>query len=143
MDPFKLLKAARSRAKASITRLLRASQDPRAGSRWELDELQVSLERLNIVWKEFKSISDQMVLFDEEEVGPAIDNERYEDKYLQASTLFRNLIRTCEESQENEREGNHFRQPGNPDEAASMASGVGNLVRFLEQQQQLNERLAE
>jgi len=47
----------------------------RAGSKWELDELQVSLERLNIVWKEFESISDQMVLFDEEEgcVDPAID----------------------------------------------------------------------
>ncbi|XP_070854664.1 uncharacterized protein [Drosophila suzukii] len=147
MDQFKLLKAARSRAKASITRLLTASQDPRAGLEWELDEIQVSLERLNIVWKEFESISDQMVLFDEEEgyVDPAIDNERYEDKYLQASTLFRNLIRTCQESQENEREGNNFRQAGNPDEAASMASGVGNenLVRFLEQQQQLNERLAE
>jgi len=105
------------------------------------------LERLNIVWKEFESISDQMVLFDEEEgyVDPAIDNERYEDKYLQASTLFRNLIRTCEECPENEREGNNFRHSGNPDEAAPMASGVGNenLVRFLEQQQQLNERLAE
>ncbi|XP_070851577.1 uncharacterized protein [Drosophila suzukii] len=147
MDQFKLLKAARSRAKASITRLLTASQDPRAGSKWELDEIQVSLERLNIVWKEFESISDQMVLFDEEEgyVDPAIDNERYEDKYLQASTLFRNLIRTCEECPENEREGNNFRHSGNPDEAAPMASGVGNenLVRFLEQQQQLNERLAE
>jgi len=86
-------------------------------------------------------------LFDEEEgyVDPAIDNERYEDKYLQASTLFRNLIRTCEESQENEREGNTFRQPGNPEEAAPLSSGVGNenLVCFLEQQQQLNERLAE
>jgi len=86
-------------------------------------------------------------LFDEEEgyVDPAIDNERYEDKYLQASTLFRNLIRTCEESQENEIEGNIFRQAGSPDEAASMASGVGNasLDRFLEQQQQLNDRLAE
>ncbi|XP_070855415.1 uncharacterized protein [Drosophila suzukii] len=128
MDQFKLWKAARSRAKASITRLLTASQDPRAGSKWELDELQVSLERLNIVWKEFESISDQMVLFDEEGgyADPAIDNERYEDKYLQASTLFRNLIRTCEESQENEREGNNFRQAGNPDEAAPMASGVGN-----------------
>jgi len=105
------LKAARSRAKASITRLLTASQDPRAGSKRELDKLQVSLERLNIIWKEFESISDQMLLFDEEEgyVDPAIDNERYEDKYLQASTLFRNLIRTCEESQENEREGNNFR----------------------------------
>jgi len=55
--------------------LLTASQDPRAGSKWELDEIQVSLERLNIVWKEFESISDQMVLFDEEEgcVDPAID----------------------------------------------------------------------
>jgi len=97
MDQFKFLKAARSRAKASITRLLTASQDPRAGSKWELDELQVSLKRLNIVWKEFESISDQMVLFDEEEgyVDPAIDNERYEDKYLQTRTLFRNLIRTC------------------------------------------------
>jgi len=126
MDQFNLLKAARSRAKASITRLLTASQDPRAGSKWN--------ERPNGP-------------FDEEEgyVDPAIDNERYEDKNLQATTLFRNLIRTCEESQENEREGNNFRQPGNPDEAASMASGVGNenLVRFLEQQQQLNERLAE
>jgi len=147
MDQFKILKAARSRAKASITRLLTASQDPRARSKWELDELRVSLERLNIVWKEFESISDQMVPFDEEEgyVDPAIGNERYEEKYLQASTLFRNLIRTSEESQENEREGNNFRQAGNPDEAASMTSGVGNenLVRFLEQQQQLNERLAE
>jgi len=56
MDQFKLLKADRSCAKASITRLLTASQDPRAGSKWELDELQVSLERLNIVWKEFDSI---------------------------------------------------------------------------------------
>ncbi|XP_070854152.1 uncharacterized protein [Drosophila suzukii] len=102
---------------------------------------------LNIIWKEFESISDQMVLFDEEEgyVDPAIDNERYVDKYLQASTLFRNLIRTCEEAQENEREGNNFRHSGNPDAAAPMASGVGNenLVRFLEQQQQLNERFAE
>ncbi|XP_070854242.1 uncharacterized protein [Drosophila suzukii] len=70
MDQFELLKAARSRAKASISRLLTASQDPRAGSKWELDEIQVD---------------------------------------------------------------------------APMASGVGNenLVRFLEQQQQLNERLAE
>jgi len=147
MDQFKLLKAARSRAKASITRLLTASQDPSAGSKWEHDEIQVSLERLNIGWKEVDSISDQMAHFDEEEgyVDPAIDNERYEDKYLQASTLFRNLIRTCEESQENEREGNNFRQAGNPDETAPMALGVGteNLVRFLEQQQQLNERLAE
>jgi len=89
-----------------------------------------------------------MILFDEEEgyvFYRSIDKERYEGKYLQASTLFRNLIRTCEESQENERKGNNFRQPGNPDEAAPLASGVGNenLVRFLEQQQQLNERLAE
>jgi len=60
------LKAARSRAKASITRLLTASQDPRAGSKWELDEIKVSLERLNIVWKEFESMSDQTALFDEE-----------------------------------------------------------------------------
>jgi len=58
LDQFKLLKAARSRAKASITRLLTASQDPRAGSKWELDEQQVSLERLNIVWKELESIRD-------------------------------------------------------------------------------------
>jgi len=117
MDQLKLLKAARSRVKASITRLLTASQDPRAGSKWELDEIQVSLERLNIVWNERPNGP-----FDEEEgyVDPAIDNERYEDKNLQATTLFRNLIRTCEESQENEREGNNFRQPGNPDEAASM-----------------------
>jgi len=36
-----------------------------------------------------------MAFFDEEEgyVIPPSDNERYEDKYLQASTLFRNLIR--------------------------------------------------
>ncbi|XP_070855412.1 uncharacterized protein [Drosophila suzukii] len=33
---------------------------------------------------------------------------------------------TNKESQENEREGNNFRQAGNPDEAAPMASGVGN-----------------
>jgi len=66
MDQLKLLKAARSRAKASLTRLLTASQDPRAGSKWELDEIQVSLERLNIVWKEFEYISDQIALFDEE-----------------------------------------------------------------------------
>ncbi|XP_070854717.1 uncharacterized protein [Drosophila suzukii] len=146
MDQFKLLKAARSRAKASITRLLTASQDPRAGSKWELDELQVSLERLNIVWKEFESISDQMVLFDEEEgyVDPAIDNERYEDKYLQASTLFRtsyapvkNLRRMKVKAITSDKLA--------PDEAAPLASGVANenLVRFLEQQQQLNERLAE
>jgi len=64
--------------------------------------------------------------FDEEEgyVDPAIDNERYEDKFIQASTLFRNVIRTCEEAQENEREGNNLRHSGNPDEAAPMASGV-------------------
>jgi len=67
-----------------------------------------------------------MALFDEEEgyEDPAIYNERYEDNYLQASILFRNPIRTCEESQENEREGNNFRHSGNPDEAASMTSGT-------------------
>jgi len=60
-----------------------------------------------------------MAIFDKEEgyVDPAIDNERYEDKYLQASTLFRNLIRACTESQGNEREGNNFKQSGNNDEA--------------------------
>jgi len=81
------LKAAKSRAKASITRLLTASQDPRAGSKWELDEIQVSLERLNIVWKEFESISEQMALFDEDEgyVDSAVDNERYEDKLVSTS----------------------------------------------------------
>jgi len=73
MDQIKLLKAARS-----ITPLLTASQYPRAGLRWKLDEIEVSSERLNIVWKEFESISDKMALFDEEEgyVEPAIDNER-------------------------------------------------------------------
>jgi len=65
MDQLKILKAARSRAKASNTRLLTASQDPRTGSKWELDEIQVSLERLNIVWIEFESIRDEMTLFGE------------------------------------------------------------------------------
>ncbi|XP_052855789.1 uncharacterized protein LOC128264392 [Drosophila gunungcola] len=60
MDQLKLLKAERSHAKASITRLLTASQDPRAGSPWELDEITVSLDRLNTVWKE-------LALFDEKE----------------------------------------------------------------------------
>jgi len=146
MDQFNLLKAARSRAKASITRLLTASQDPRAVSKWELDEIQVSLEVSTSYGKNSSPLATKWP-FDEEErfVDPAIDNERYEDKYLQASTLVRKLIRTCEESLENEREANHFRQSGHPDEDALMASGVENeiLVRFLEQQQQLNERLDE
>jgi len=81
MDLFKLLKTARSRAKATITRLLKASQGPRAGSKWELDEIQMLVEKL-IVRKEFDSFSDQMATFDKEEgyVDPTIDNERYEDK---------------------------------------------------------------
>jgi len=87
----------------------------------------------------------QIALFDDEEGNddPAINNKRYEDKYLQASTLFRNLIRTCIESQDNEREGNNFRLSGNLGVAAPMASGVRNenLFRFLEQQKQHNERL--
>jgi len=50
----------------------------------------VSLERLNIVWKEFESIADQMTLFDEEEgyVDPAIDNEKYEDEYFKRAQYF-------------------------------------------------------
>jgi len=69
------MKAAGSRAKASTTRLLTASQDPRAGSKLDLDEIQVSLEMLNIVMKELESISGQIAIFDEEEgyVDPAID----------------------------------------------------------------------
>ncbi|XP_070075719.1 uncharacterized protein [Drosophila takahashii] len=88
MDQFKLLKAARSRAKASITRLLTALQDPRAGSNWELDEITVSLERLNNVWKEFETISDQMALYDGEEgyIDPAIDNERADVAVLRKVT---------------------------------------------------------
>ncbi|XP_052855137.1 uncharacterized protein LOC128263900 [Drosophila gunungcola] len=147
MDQLKLLKAARSRAKASITRLLTASQEPRAGSPWEQDEITVSLDRLNTVWKEFETLSDKMPLFDEEEgyVDPAIDNERYEDKYLQTNTLFHSLKRACEQAKESEGESNNGRQSGNLDKASSISSGLGNenLVRFLQQKQELNERLAE
>ncbi|XP_041452039.1 uncharacterized protein LOC121405436 [Drosophila obscura] len=147
MEDFKLVKSARSRAKASITRLLTASQDPRAGSNLELEQITVLLERLNTVWKEFETLSDKMALFDEEEgyVDPAIDNETYEDKYLRANTLLHSLKRACmlrENEGGNIASGNH-----NDSESpwGSQASGSGNenFVRFLQQQQELNERLAQ
>ncbi|XP_041449657.1 uncharacterized protein LOC121404387 [Drosophila obscura] len=147
MEDFKLVKSARSRAKASITRLLTASQDPRAGSNLELEQITVLLERLNTVWKEFETLSDKMALYDEEEgyVDPAIDNETYEDKYLRANTLLHSLKRACmlrENEGGNIASGNH-----NDSESpwGSQASGSGNenFVRFLQQQQELNERLAQ
>ncbi len=129
MEEYKLLVVGRRRLKGTITRTVSLAE--RLPATQTKDGIDVLLDRLDLAGIEFEKIGDRISLHDAVDgyVDPADDYEEYEGRYLRARKLLVSEKRSLEpqtSTQSNES------MPGNGDA----------LLRLLQQQQQMLERMA-